>query len=140
VADTALERMQARARLVRTRSAIRHWEYRQRHLAAGVWFRLRRVLADASAAYAIAEEDAYRLRAEGYVSEACGAEIEPPKLLLFVDARRLDAIGSRRHIPVGLGPDFLAAPAVALVPFDGIRDLSGQGNTHPPSSAGTISI
>jgi hypothetical protein len=121
VADGALDRMRARARLVRTRSAIRRWEYRQRNLAAGAWFRLRRVLADASMACAIAEEDAHRLRAEGYVSEPCGADIEPPKLLLFVDEARLHAIASRRPIPIGLGPDFLAASAIALVPFDGAR-------------------
>jgi hypothetical protein len=87
--------MQARARLVRTRSAIRHWEYRQRHLAAGVWFRLRRVLADASAAYAIAEEDAYRLGAEGYVSEACGAELPVVQEQHSVRTRRKPSEGRR---------------------------------------------
>jgi hypothetical protein len=45
----ALERMQDRARSVRARAAVRGWQYRQRHLAAGVCFRLRRVLADARA-------------------------------------------------------------------------------------------
>ncbi len=118
MSSAALERMHARARAVRTRSAIRRWQYRQRHLAAGVWYRLRRVLAGASTGYAIAVEDAHRLRAEGYELEACGAEIEPPKLLLFVDEARLESVASRRPIPIALGPDFLAAPAVALVPFE----------------------
>lgn len=118
MSSAALARMQARARAVRTQSAIRRWQYRQRHLAAGVWYRLRRVLADAKAAYAIAEDEAQRLHAEGYELHRCGTEIEPPKLLLFVDARRLETVASRRPIPVDLGPEFLAARAVALVPFE----------------------
>jgi len=62
----AVQRMRARARAVRTRAHVRAWKYRQRNLAAGVWFRLRRVLADAKAAYVISDEDARRLLADGY--------------------------------------------------------------------------
>jgi hypothetical protein len=54
--------MRARASAVRTRRLVRGWQYRRRNLAAGVWFRLRRVLADARAAHVISEEDAARLR------------------------------------------------------------------------------
>jgi hypothetical protein len=52
---------------VRTRAAVRVWHYRQRDLASGVWFRLRRVLADARAADVISEEDATRLIADGWL-------------------------------------------------------------------------
>ena len=116
-----LDRMQARAREVRTRVAVRRWNYRQRHLAAGVWFRLRRVLADAHAAYVISEQDARRLITEGYRVEACGSQVTPEKAILFVDETRLSSVGSRRSIPVALGPDFLTATAIALVAFDGVR-------------------
>ena len=116
-----LDRMQARARQVRTRVSVRRWNYRQRHLAAGVWFRLRRVLADAKAAYVISEQDARRLVAEGYRVEACGSQVTPEKAILFVDEARLSSVESRRSIPVGLGPDFLTATAIALVAFDGVR-------------------
>jgi hypothetical protein len=110
--------MHARARAVRTRATIRAWQYRQRNLAAGAWFRLRRVLADAMAAYVIGDEDARRLLAEGYQAEACGLDVAPPKTLVFVDERRLSRIAGRRQVPVGLGPAVLAASALALVRFD----------------------
>lgn len=113
-----IDRMRARARAVRTRARVRSWTYRQRNLAAGVWFRLRRVLADASAAYEISDEDARRLVAEGYRPEPCGGEVAPEKTILFVDERRLSKIETRRPIRVGLGPDLLAARAIAVVPFD----------------------
>ena len=116
-----LDRMQARARQVRTRVTVRRWNYRQRNLAAGVWFRLRRVLADAKAAYVISEQDARQLVTEGYRVEACGSQVTPEKAILFVDETRLSSVESRRSIPVRLGPDFLTATAIALVAFDGVR-------------------
>ena len=112
-----LEGMRARAHAVRTRAAIRHWEYRQRNLAAGVWFQIRRLLAAAKDAYVISDDDARQLLAEGYKPEACGARLEPEKTIIFVDSMRLSRLDSRRPIPVRLGPDFLLATAVALVPF-----------------------
>ena len=115
----AIDRMQARARTVRTRATVRRWRYRQRHLAAGVWFRLRRVLAEASAAYVITEEDALQLAAEGYEPEPSGGQVAPAKTILFVDKARLRTLGTCRPIPVSLGPEFLAARTIALVPFDG---------------------
>ena len=114
----ALEKMRARARDVRTRAAVRHWRYRKRNLAGGVWFRLRRALAEARDVYVISDEDALRLVAEGYQPEPCGAHVSPEKTMLFVDAARLSGIASRRRMPVGLGPDFLAASAIALIAFE----------------------
>jgi hypothetical protein len=137
VGSHVLERMRGRARDVRTRRAIQRWQYRQRRLAAGVWYRLRRVLADAQAAYVIAEQDARQLVAEGYRPDPCGADIAPAKVLVFVDERRLAAVASRRPIPVALGADFLAAAAVALVPFEGIRvSLGGRGVEDPAARPG----
>ena len=114
-------KMRKRACIVRTRAAIRRWKYRQRDHAAGVWFRIRRVLADAKEAYVISIGDAKRLLTEGYKEEACGAQVEPQKTIIFVDPMRLAHLQSRRRIPVRLGPDFLLAAAVALVPFDSRR-------------------
>lgn len=114
----AIEGMNARARAVKTRAVVRRWKYRQRRHAAGVWFRLRRALADARLAFVIGEDDAERLIAEGYAPERCGAEVEPAKTILFVDEARLRTIEGRRAIDVGLGPDFLAARSIVLVRFD----------------------
>ena len=113
-----LDRMHDRAKEVRARAAVRRWDYRQRNLAAGVWYRLRRVLADAKAAYVISDDDARLLIAEGYAPEACGGRVTPEKTIGFVDEARLLRVASRRPIRVALGPDFLTATAVALVAFD----------------------
>jgi hypothetical protein len=110
--------MRARARDARTRAAVRSWHYRQRNLAAGVWYRLRTALAAAKAAYAISDDEARQLIAEGYRPEACGAAIAPQKTIVFVDEPRLSSIDGRRSMPVGLGPDFFGAQAIALVAFD----------------------
>lgn len=130
----ALDRLRARARAVRTRGAVRSWRYRQRHLASGVWFRLRRVLAGAREAYVISDDEAKRLVAERYEPEACGREVAPEKTLLFVDERRLSKISARRPIPVTLGPDFLAASAVALVAFDDMDVDSSRTELRPQES------
>jgi hypothetical protein len=110
--------MHHRARAVRAKAAIRRWQYRQRNLAAGVWYRLRRILADAKEAYVISVSDSEQLIAEGYKLEACGAQLSPEKAIIFVDPARLGQITSRRRIPIRLDPDFLLAPSVALVRFD----------------------
>jgi hypothetical protein len=119
--DQLLDNMRARAHAVRTRAAIRSWEYRQRDLAAGVWFRIRRVLAEAKEAYTISEADAQQLIGEGCKPEPCGAQLAPEKTIIFVDVARLVQIESRRQMPVRLCPDFLMATAVALVPFDSLH-------------------
>ena len=115
---TGAERREARARAIRATAAVRAWRYRQRHLAGGAWYRMRRVLADARAIYAISADDAQQLLAEGRPAVACGRDFAPARTILFVDEQRLSAVTSRRPLQVGLGPDVLAAPALALVPFD----------------------
>ena len=113
-----LETMHARARAVRAQAAVRHWTYRQRDLSAGVWFKVRRTLADADQAYAISEDDTRRLMTEGHEPESCGAQLAPRKNIFFADRMCLSTLASRRRIPVGLGPQFLTAPAAVLLRFD----------------------
>jgi hypothetical protein len=122
--SSALERMQARARAVKTRVLVRAWQYRQRDLAAGVWFRLRRVLTNARDAYVLTEEDARQLVAEGFQPEPCGLELSPEKTIVFLNADRVARLDAPRPIPVRLGPEFLAARAIALVTFDEARQRS----------------
>lgn len=116
--EEALEILHARARRVRTRTAIRNWEYRQRNHAKGVWFRLRRLLAEADSVWSIPEEEARRLVEEGFEPAAVGGELEPPKTLLFVPMERLLAIADRSSVPLRLGPELLAERFLALVPLD----------------------
>ena len=111
-----------RARKVRSAAAIRAWEYRQRNHSKGVWFRLRRVLADAESAFVIPPAEVKRLEDEGYKKEPVGAEIEPQKVILFVPAARLEQITEKRLLRVALDAEFFAAPCVALVRFKDALD------------------
>ena len=109
---------QRRIRAARARATIRAWEYRQRRHAKGTWFRLRRALADAREAYVLTPAAARELLDDGARSLAVGAELEPPRTLLLVDAQTATRIAGARRIPVRLSAELLAAPALALVPFD----------------------
>jgi hypothetical protein len=110
----ALER---RLRAHRARVLIRSFDYRQRHHAGGVWFRLRRVLADASAVYAVSEQDAQRLLAEGRRIAPVGSELQPPKLILLAPASRVAELASAQPVPVRLGAPLLAASRLVIIPF-----------------------
>lgn len=104
---------------LRARVLIRSWEYRQRNHARGVWFRLRRVLADASAAFVVPADEARRLMAEGHRAEPVGNDLEPPKLIIFAPAKRIAQIASARAVPVRLSEELLAADCLVLTPFEG---------------------
>jgi len=72
---SALER---RLRQLSSRVLVRSWEYRQRRHARGVWFRLRRVLSDASEAHVVTAEEARELVREGHAPEPVGQDLQPP--------------------------------------------------------------
>jgi hypothetical protein len=109
--------LERRARDVRARNAIRAWEYRQRRHSKGVWFRLRRVLADARLAYVITEAAVLEFRSHGYEPEPVGAELEPQKVIIFVPEDLLARSPDARRISVRLDAELLAAPCLALVRF-----------------------
>lgn len=111
------EALHRRLHRIRSRLAVRSWEYRQRHLSHGVWFRVRHVLTYASRAYVIPESEASRLLAEGYEPEPVGRELEPEKVIIFVPAERAETIPGEREIAVRLTAPFLEARAIALVRF-----------------------
>jgi hypothetical protein len=113
----AVAALEQRARQVRAQAAVRAWEYRQRHHAKGVWFRLRRLLAATESAWRLPEEEARRLVAEGYPAAEVGEHLEPPKLLVVVPEETLRAFPSRERVELCLGPELLAARWLALVPF-----------------------
>ena len=102
----------------RARLLARSFAYRQRHHAHGVWFRLRRALTAASAAFVIPPEEARTLMAEGHRAAPVGEELEPPKLIVFVPVDRIARIAAAQPVAVRLSADVLAAEGLALVPFD----------------------
>ena len=120
-----IQHMEQRIREARARAAVRAWEFRQRRGASGVWFRLRRVLADASEAYSVGEADAEQLIREGYAPEPVGAELEPAKKLLFVKRERIVALRERTPLRVALDPQMLAARWVVLVRFGSAEEPTG---------------
>lgn len=107
-------KLQARLRDLQVRVAIRDFNCRRRNTAAGVWFRVGRLLTAAERAYAISDADATTLG----IPEPAGLELQPPKQIYFVTKERLASLASRREIPVRFGPEMLAARNVALVRFD----------------------
>jgi len=123
--------LERRLRQMRSRILVRSWGYRQRAHARGVWFRLRRVLTDASEAFAIPAEAARRLVAEGHVAERVGEDLQPPKLIVRVPAARLAMVDGARPVAVRLSADLFDAEALALVPFD----LGAEAPRGSPASA-----
>lgn len=113
--------VERRLRQLRSRVLVRSWEYRQRRHARGVWFRLRRVLADAREAHVIPREEALKLVAEGHRPEPVGQELEPPRLILFAPGERIARIALARPVPVRLEAELLAAECLALTAFDATR-------------------
>jgi hypothetical protein len=111
------EALARRLRRHQSRLAVRAWEYRQRNYARGVWFRLRRVLAEAARAYVLSEGEAQSLLAEGYRPEPVGEELEPAKMIIFVPAERVARVPTAREVPVSLQAAMLEARCVALVRF-----------------------
>ena len=111
--------IERRLELFRSRIAVRAWEYRQHGHAKGSWMRLRRVLADAEAAYAVSVEEAASLIAEGLVPEPVGAEFSPPRTIVFAAEDRVQGLTSRRRVGLCLSPELLTAPTLVLVPFPG---------------------
>jgi hypothetical protein len=118
------EPLEDRVRRIRGRVLVRSWEYRQRHHAKGVWYRLRRVLVDAAEAWAIDEEAADALERSGREPIAVGRELEPPKRLYSVSRAEIEALAGARRIPVRLCVELLEARSVALV-------AHAESGTHP---------
>ena len=106
-----------RAREVRSRAAIRGWEYRQRHRAKGTWQRLRRLLAETRECWEIPDQVAEQLLCEGVRPAPVGHELEPPKQIFVLPAARIAQVPERRPIRVGLSSELLAARCLVLVLF-----------------------
>ncbi len=106
-----------RLRELRSRVLVRAFDHRQRRHARGVWFRLRRVLAFARAAYALPRDEATQLMAEGYRPDPVGRELEPPRIVLLVPAERVARVAGARPLAVRLSAELLSAECLALVPF-----------------------
>ncbi|HEY3235555.1 MAG TPA: hypothetical protein VGJ84_12630 [Polyangiaceae bacterium] len=113
-----MKELERRARCVRSSAVIRAWEYRQRRLAKGIWFRFRRVLAEASEAYAVPPEVMDDLVARGARLEPVGTDFEPKKRLVFLERSWAEKVPQRRAVALQLGPELLGERDLVLVAFD----------------------
>ena len=122
--------LERRLRQLRSRLLVRSWDYRQCRHARGAWFRLRRVLADASEVYAVTADEAQELVREGHRLAPAGGDLDPPKLMVFAPAARVARLVSARPLPVRLSADLLRAECLALVPF--VTDAAKAAKTSEP--------
>jgi hypothetical protein len=113
-----IEALERRARELHARWLVRSWDYRQRDHARGDWFRLRRVLVEAAAAFVIPPEELAALVAEGYRLEPAGQALVPAKSIVFAPAERVVRIVSAREVPVRLCAELLEAQHMVLTPID----------------------
>lgn len=123
------EALHRRVRAIRSRAAVRRWEMRQLEHAAGAWFRLARLLAYASSAWAITQADADKLVAAGHSPDPAGVELEPPRKIFFVSEEELDALRSAREVPLRASPELLGYRTLALVPFEVLAGETTTGRT-----------
>jgi hypothetical protein len=121
--------LHARVRQMSERALIRAWEYRQRNLSKGVWFRLRRVLTDASRAFVVTAEQANQLESMGCHPLPIGEELEPKKRIFMLHEQQLANSSAYRRVPVRLSREILDAPNLVLVSFvsDGSPAIAGRG-------------
>jgi hypothetical protein len=106
-----------RVKAVQARARVLRWEYRQRNLAHGAWDRFRAALAHAREAYAIDDDAAAALIAEGFAADDRGRGLEPPRTLVWITEERAARLAGARPIALRLDAALLAAPCLALVPF-----------------------
>jgi len=112
------ERLAARARAVRSRALVRHWELRQLEHAAGAWHRLARLFALTRRAWAITDEDAAGLVEAGRQPHPVGLAFEPPLRLFLISDEQARALPGAREIALQASPELLTYRNLALVPFD----------------------
>jgi hypothetical protein len=112
-----LQPLYRRLKKLKSRVRVLRWELRQRAHAKGAWYRVGRVLAGAEAVYAIPQDVAAALEADGATPDPVGFELEPPLRLYWLDVGAIEQITGRRQLPVRLSSELLQAGALALVPF-----------------------
>src|SRR5262245_26128011 len=112
-----MTKLERRVKAIRARALVRSWEFRQRHLAHGAWFRFREALAMAREAYSVDETTLRSLLAEGSTPDARGSGLEPPRAIVWVTAERIALIAGARRLALRLDAEMLATRWLALVPF-----------------------
>ena len=113
----ALAAIRARVKAVRSRALIRRHELLQLAHARGVWFRLRRLLADAERVLVVSPGQAQALLDEGLSPSPVGMELHPTKVIVCVTAVRARRLASVREIRPGLTAELLGATHLVFVSF-----------------------
>lgn len=115
--STPNEKLEARARAVRSRAAIRAWEIRQHAHARGAWFEIERLFALTSRAWALSEADVQTLVAAGRRPDDAGLRLQPPRRYFVIEPAEISTLADAREIEVALSSEIVSASALALVLF-----------------------
>ena len=116
--NTPNERLEARAKAIRSRATIRAWEIRQHAHARGAWFKIERIFALTSRAWVLGEADVQTLIDAGHKPEDCGLRLQPPRRFFVIESNEVSTLADAREIAVALSSEIVSAPALALVLFD----------------------
>lgn len=117
------ELLEARARALRSRAAVRSWELRHLDHAGGAWYRVTRRLALTRRAWAISDEDAAALLAGGHRPDPSGLDLEPPRRYFVLDEEEVRALDGAQEVELQASAQLLAFRNLALLSFDpDVRD------------------
>lgn len=111
------EKLEARARAIRSRATIRAWEIRQHAHARGAWFEIERLFALTSRAWALSETDVQTLVAAGRLPHGAGLRLQPPRRFFVIEPAEISTLACAREIEVALSSEIVSTPALALVLF-----------------------
>jgi hypothetical protein len=115
--SVAIEKLETRARAIRSRAATRAWEIRQHAHARGVWFQVERLFALTERAFALTDADVQTLLASGHQPHDVGLHLQPPRRFFVVDAADIAQVAGAREVTVVRSSAIITAPALALVLF-----------------------
>ena len=113
----SIEKLEARAKAVRSRAAVQAWEIRQHAHARGTWFEIERLFALTSRAWVLTEADVQTLVEMGRRPCDVGLRMQPPRQYFVIELVDLGTLAGAREIKVQLSSEIVSAPSLALVLF-----------------------
>ena len=115
--STPNEKLEMRAKAIRSRATIHAWEIRQHAHARGAWFEIERLFALTARAWVLTEADVRILTELGRRPHDAGGRLQPPRLYFVIEPADLPVLAGAREIEVRLSSEIVTAPALALVLF-----------------------
>jgi hypothetical protein len=115
--STPNEKLEMRAKAIRSRATIRAWEIRQHAHARGAWFEIERLFALTSRAWVLTDADVQSLIEMGRTAHDAGGRLQPPRRYFVIESNDLSKLKGAREVEVRLSSEIVTSPALALVLF-----------------------